>query len=501
MILCQLNLFTWQLAIRRQEVALAVCLGGAASSARDARLFFQAGITTHFGKRDWVMFVLQAFAKTSFVVTTVACATVFLFFFTIFSSAADFFAETGRMQVPWYTYLMQGRGQYYQGKTYIVYEGHPALSGKNDPCIVVFDHANNVWDGPVWIADSPQRLNDTHGNPGMVISRDGTIHVFFGSHGGGTQYYVSRKPGDINGGWMRRDDFNPASTYNQVHLLDNGNLFYTSRNGVHGQDWNYHISTDNGTTWGPAVSVIDGLMYHCPDSYTKDCPASTLDECWYATTRAVNNEVHYVYTEHPHKSEYIHREDIYYLKVKENGDVVNIEGVKLNILLPLNKAESKQYTLVKEMGPEDSITRFVPFVEVDPQGNPYMGWRVTETGSGEVSYCANWTESAWRITPVPGSGAFRASGHGVVINYCTVDGNGEEWITTDNNQTWSRVGTFYSGLLWSVQILAPGFHSDAFLVFANNESVNTTALYLYGASGLVRSNGISNGSPSSLKGP
>jgi len=109
----------------------------------------------------------------------------------------------------------------------------------------------------------------------MIIDDAGYIHLFFGGHGGvpsihgdnplGNHHYgenkhvVSKRPLDITE-WEELDTIPPFGTYNQVIKMENGDIYLFYRHGAHRSDWVYHVSTDNGRSFGPAVSQKNGAM-------------------------------------------------------------------------------------------------------------------------------------------------------------------------------------------------------------------------------------------------
>jgi hypothetical protein len=182
----------------------------------------------------------------------------------------DYFAENGFGNAV--AIIQHPAGQHHEGITYVSYQGP-----LEDPYVAAYNHTTKEWTGPFKAGVSamgkdPNRKKkiDNHGKPSMIIDDLGYIHIFFGGHGGmphhgenplGNHHYgenkhvVSKRPLDITE-WEELDTIPPFGTYNQVIKMDNGDIYLFYRHGAHRSDWVYHISTDNGRSFGPAISFL-----------------------------------------------------------------------------------------------------------------------------------------------------------------------------------------------------------------------------------------------------
>ena len=101
--------------------------------------------------------------------------------------------------------------------------------------------------------------DDYHGNPSILIDRDGFLHVFYGGHNRHMRYSRSKKP-LTNGDWQDYTSHIPYtdSTYPQLFEMSDGTIYCFYRRRTHRGNWTYITTRDNGMTWSKEVHVLDG---------------------------------------------------------------------------------------------------------------------------------------------------------------------------------------------------------------------------------------------------
>lgn len=291
----------------------------------------------------------------------------------------DHFAENGFGNAV--AVIQHPAGQYHEGITYVTYQGE-----LEDPYIAAYNHKTEEWTGPFKAGVSamgkdPSRKIDNHGKPTMIIDDAGYIHIFFGGHGGthdqhgdnplGNHHYgenkhvVSKRPLDITE-WEELDTIPPFGTYNQVVKMDNGDIYLFYRHGAHRSDWVYHVSTDNGRSFGPAVSFlkhkrrddVEGVDSWYPwigRGHGDDIIVSfDYHLCWDRDARPRGHTAN--------------REDLYYMVFDTKAKLWhNVKGEVLPMPLTREVADAK--AKVSDTG---DLWSFNGAAALDPQGNPHI---------------------------------------------------------------------------------------------------------------------------------
>ncbi len=148
----------------------------------------------------------------------------------------------------------QSRAMYYEGRyrrTYIAYLDHHFMAR-----VTYYDHDKKVWARRPEVVDQCQDSNgfkDGHNSPNIFISRDGTIHLFYGTHGGVLKYARSEDPESIKS-FQIGMRIGRKITYPYLCQRSNGELLmFYRRSGPRGGYYHGHLalrrSSDNGTTW------------------------------------------------------------------------------------------------------------------------------------------------------------------------------------------------------------------------------------------------------------
>jgi len=112
------------------------------------------------------------------------------------------------MGQPLYSTLLGPSAEYYNGKTYVVFQGF-----MNNAYCLVYNHSTETWSDLYLVGRAPlSELGDSHGGPAIVIDNSGYIHVVYGAHISLLKYYKSTNPGDASA-WTEQTDISGSHTY------------------------------------------------------------------------------------------------------------------------------------------------------------------------------------------------------------------------------------------------------------------------------------------------
>ncbi len=290
----------------------------------------------------------------------------------------DYFADNGFGNAV--AIIQHPAGQYHNGVTYVTYQGP-----LEDPYIAAYNHETKTWSGPFKAGVSamgkdPSRKIDNHGKPSMIIDNEGYIHIFFGGHGGtpdlgrnklGNHHYgenkhvVSKRPLDISE-WEELDTIPPFGTYNQVIKMDNGDIYLFYRHGAHRSDWVYHVSTDNGRNFGPAVSFL---------KHKRRDDVQGVDSWYPWVGRGQGDDIIVSFDYHlcwdgkaRKRGHTANREDLYYMIFNTKTKTWrNVKGEALPMPLTREVADAK--AKVVDSG---EFWTFNGAAALDPTGNPHI---------------------------------------------------------------------------------------------------------------------------------
>lgn len=418
------------------------------------------------------------------------------------SELVDYFATNG-FGKPVST-LQHPAGEYFNGITYLAYQGP-----HEDPYVCAYNHATGEWTGPVQAGISalgrtpsptdPDKI-DNHGRPALIMDGEGYIHLFFGGHGGLSEFgpnllgrhgrgrqthVVSKKPGDISS-WEILDNISPFGTYSQLLKMPNNDIFLFYRHGSHRSDWVYQKSTDNARTFSPPVSILK----HKPQEGN---PA--VYDSWYAWFQeGPGNTIYAAFNYHPcanpgHSSL---RLNAYAMKMNvESENWENIFGERLS--MPLTKESADQMVLIQSA--KDEKTR-LGTIKLDTGGEPHTYFR----NSGKLFYyrwnAENWPDPIVIDQNVNFTDADILIGGDETIKIVSVvrHDNTEEvcwWNSLDRGESWEIGKTLISSdnSKYVMSSLIRNAHPDAKVIVAeipNNPISVNSKLYLFGDSGPIK---------------
>jgi len=176
----------------------------------------------------------------------------------------------------------QSRGMYFAGRyrrTYIAYLDHHFMAR-----VTYYDHDAKAWawrPEPVDHCQGSYSFKDGHNAPNIFVSRDGTIHLFYGSHGSALKYARSVDPECIKRFEIGRR-IGRRATYPYVCQRTTGELLmFYRRSGPRGGYYHGHTalrrSLDNGGTWAGidillqvegGAKLCNNAVVYCPK---RDC--------------------------------------------------------------------------------------------------------------------------------------------------------------------------------------------------------------------------------------
>lgn len=395
----------------------------------------------------------------------------FALFLSPFSLPDQAFQSDG-----YYYDLNRSVAEHFDGKTYVVYE-KSTRPHKKDPHIMMFNHAQNKWDGPIRVGSNDLAADDTHGVPNMAVDKQGFIHVVWNNaiHGGsGTRHARSRKAGSITDGFERLDAVPSGASYRSLFRMKNGNVLYVYKHMNKASPWYRY--------WGISISIDNAFSFGSSEwfiRYTGD------EQVAYAVSQVIGNELHVVY----HYSEHagLDRKNAYYIRRTANGVWKNAAGTVLNV--PLSKAESDKYTLVYNSGENRSGNGDTIMAG---NGKPYVYFSEHISDTVIKRFVAHWDGNGWKrvlVTTARNSGmagSLRSIDSNTIELLLRADNDHlERWRSTDGGKYWSKVGSVYRKTVDNPQIVRNGTR-DAWLYFYTPEE----KLHLYGDSGFIGPNGL-----------
>lgn len=231
----------------------------------------------------------------------------------------------------------------------------------------------------------PSFNRDDHANPSFMVLPDGTVVVFYTSHGSDVSdamyYRVSTKPEDITA-WSERHEIGSNTegprgyTYpNPVRLSDeSGRVYLFWRGGNFKPSFSY---TDDLITWSPARTLIQSDEAIAVRPYVK-----------IATNG--RDVIHFAFTDgHPRNEP---ENSIYYVRYRD-GQFTRADGTPVGTMadLPLKHERAD----VVYDGRLTGIRSWIWDVAEDHQGNPVIVYARLPEESDHRYHYARWNGEAW----------------------------------------------------------------------------------------------------------
>jgi hypothetical protein len=373
--------------------------------------------------------------------------------------------------------------QYFNGKTYIVYQGLNC-----DPFITYYAHATKTWATPVKIGTNPldHTVDPLHGHPSMLIAKNGYIHVTWGAHqyrgnpNDDILYSISTNPEDITS-WTSRTPIDKG-TYPQFIEFSDGTIYIFYRS-VTEPDcyWGYKTSTDGGGTWSAFTKVSEDYAYPKFQKGIGDFIHVSL--CGNNTTGYDRFNVYYFYFDGTNWKD-----------INGNTYVLPITISDVNILV------------------SSSGTNYVPNTAVafDTLNNPYILFNESITTSINSTFnykVAKFDTDHWDVV-LMGVSTDRYQDFATIIEQTSlnnfdvylvaggylngVGGNIEKWSSADNCDSWTLAERIFIGAA-DMPMLVKNHHSDGKIVFnscVGDYSYFLNSCYLWGDNGFINKTGL-----------
>jgi len=146
------------------------------------------------------------------------------------------------------------------GNTYVAWLGYPTgVAGTCHIWIKKYTYSTSTWSAAVDVADSGSAY-DTHYIPVGLIDNSGYIHLFYGCHNTQMKYIRSTNAKDIST-WNSEGTIGTAgsgSTYPRPVVNSDGDIYVFCREYQEPDSkYVYYKSTNNGTSWGSMVTIVD----------------------------------------------------------------------------------------------------------------------------------------------------------------------------------------------------------------------------------------------------
>jgi len=315
---------------------------------------------------------------------------------------------------------------------------------------------------------------------GPVIWADGRdfLHVLSGCHLTPGTHVVSKRPADIGSGaedWVQARQIAPSMSYPSVSRVINGQQLVYYRTGGHRSAWTYSKTADNGLSWWtPEMPVVD---LNNGDELN-NIPHAEMDEAssYHTYLPSVDGKsihVAFIYYDDnkkniPEKSfNPLYKKNVgtlktnlYYVKVDlETGKIANFEGDEIEAPLVLKVANDQ--CRIWDTGWRGSGVP--PDIIIDKYDHPAFLHVLTEEVVEELNYyyvrrvdhhweqtliapaCHKWNSSHLAIDDqgvlhaylLMDDAYFESKGKGLMNSH----GGGsaiEEWISTDDGNTWTK---------------------------------------------------------------
>jgi hypothetical protein len=242
----------------------------------------------------------------------------------------------------------------------------------------------------------PAFNRDDHANPALMILPDGTVVVFYTSHGSAVSdamyYRLSLRPEDITA-WSERHEIGSNTegprgyTYpNPVRLADEGGRIYLFwRGGNFKPSFSY---TDDLVTWSPARTLIQSDAANVVRPYVKIASNG-------------RDAIHFAFTDgHPRNEP---QNSIYYLRYR-NGEFTRADGTVIGKMadLPLSHGRAD---LVYD-GRLTGVRAWIWDVASDGQGNPVIVYTRLPEESDHRYHYARWTGEGWLDVELTAAGGW-----------------------------------------------------------------------------------------------
>src|SRR6266540_680410 len=259
--------------------------------------------------------------------------------------------------------------------TFVAYQGLSAPgAGAYSVYAMVHDDSSQygVWTGPVTVVASAQTGQDGHGSPAIVIAPSGRLLLLCCAHDMDIQVYRSSRAYDIST-WGTVSAVTGQNTY--PHPIYVGNTLYVLFRGSNLPTgiWKFETSTDEGTTWSAAQSIIDF--------------SALGDSVYVQNVEKYGTRLYFDFVRVDHTT--TKRFDLYVAYLETSDSTMRCLP-SFNAGTTLDNIEANANCKVVATGTNQTLGGPL---HVDPNGNPYV---IHATGSTapEADF-VRWTGSSW----------------------------------------------------------------------------------------------------------
>ncbi len=247
-----------------------------------------------------------------------------------------------------------------------------------------------------WQVVEPAFNRDDHANPSLLILPDGTVVVFYTSHGSDVSeamyYRRTRRPEDVTAWDERREvgtntEGQRGCTYpNPVRLsAEEGRIYLFWRGGNFKPSFSF---TDDLVTWSPARTLIQSDENTFVRPYVKI--ASNGED-----------EIHFAFTDgHPRNEP---ENGIYYMRYRD-GEFTQADGTLIGSMEDLPLVHERA-DLVYD-GSLTGVRAWIWDVAVDQQGYPVIVYSRLPEESDHRYHYARWTGQEWLDTEITAAGGW-----------------------------------------------------------------------------------------------
>jgi len=329
--------------------------------------------------------------------------------------------------VPGKTLYLPVKAYNYNRHSYFVYNVQNS-TGVYKPIIIRYNISIHKFD-QYYPDIGTVNVSNAHGAPSITIDPSGYIYVVWGDgyYDNTYIYYVkSTSPDNLSNFTSPAPLATSAySAYPLILVLDNGDLIFVYRDGSDGQYWKIRKSTDGGTSWITASTILDFGTYRP-----------------YVFMFTDGTNIYWGISYHDGTSD--HQRNLYLIYSDDEGTTWYEMGSSTALTLPIS------YTDLTPIITSDATEVYGGQVY---NGNPYL---ICESaGYYKLAY---WDGSSWQVKTIvaDGSGttAFKGQGASLYVDatgiytYLPIYENNhyniKEYKSTDGGATWTKTADITS---------------------------------------------------------
>jgi hypothetical protein len=303
-------------------------------------------------------------------------------------------------------------------KTFVTWMGE-----SSNPYVQVYDHAERVWSDAKQVGTNPSQ--DWHNSPSLTQLKDGRLMVTHPQHYETAPFKIaiSPEPNSIAGEMSDWHDHEvkvaPAAAYPKSVRLANGDIYVFYRETskyVHPDKYlnaddrpiQYVWSEDNGESWQSSKSVAGDIAL---GSWGE---SDNFNEIYLGQTRydEERNRIHLVWTtsgggpKGPNNHDAYHK-DVYYAYFEPSTQefyCLTSEGLA-NMGKAINKNDMRACVVENTGQPNNNgyqaqAVDYVQIVEWDDEGQPLVGYHLSQVNNEGIVRVAKWTGSEWSKSDV-----------------------------------------------------------------------------------------------------